>query len=847
MERKHLTGAGRQWAGWRLGFAAALCLVTLAAGATSKIDPGEMPKLDPNEGLLVVSVDSDTAVASMRFTQEGTSRGGGFLRGIDEGQTRQLYSLPAGRYHWAKITLFDTWRWSGAMDLSKSDDFTFEVKAGQINYAGDVVYRATGFLRADVRLVNRTLPVLEWLQTEHPALSAQLAFSYNGYYPDPFPEFYRTAKAQVARLPADLDAGRTAPSPGNLPLPPGLLWKPARVEDVALSPDGRLVVEAVRGTGETWGLYLFDLKTGEGQLLVTSEVSFSDIRWESERILLATSDMSAGSRLHAFHVGEPAAGKRSVRRVDGPIGGALVDLLPAEPGTVLFQALDSESRLVVHRLKLDSTETVRKFSVAKRRDRLNVGVEQDLGWFADGRGQLRAAYARRGEDDIVLLHGRDGRFREVMQYHANTGFQPMQLSFDGELFYGFTDDGRAQRELVEFDPASGKVTRTLYSKPGVDLVSVVFDDRRTPIGAVYYQDGRLVADYFDQANRHIDRLLREAFPDRTVAVIQRSRDARQMLLWVDGSDLPPQLYLLDTATGQASLFDETAPELAGRKFARAKVLKVRGVDGLPVEAFLTMPAGAGNRPLVVMPHGGPIGVSDDLHFNRNVQFLASLGYAVLQVNFRGSEGYGKAFREAGHRNYGKLIEEDIDVAIKAALASHPLDESRMCALGASYGGYSAMVSAIRWPQRFRCVVSISGVSDRALFFTASDSGRDAELRKEMERIMGNPSVATDLAEMRAASPLYRYRDLTVPVMLLHGTEDARVDYEHTRRLVRMLNLAGRPPVLMTFDDEGHSLDKPKNVEKAWMAIAGFLGEYLGAPSGTEAQGKAAGAGGATAE
>lgn len=158
----------------------------------------------------------------------------------------------------------------------------------------------------------------------------------------------------------------------------------------------------------------------------------------------------------------------------------------------------------------------------------------------------------------------------------------------------------------------------------------------------------------------------------------------------------------------------------------------------------------------------------------------------------------------------------------------------MCALGSSYGGYSAMVSAIRWPQRFRCVVSIAGVSDRALFFTASDIGGDAETRRRMELLMGDPSLAADLAEMQATSPLYRYRDLQVPLMLVHGGEDARVDYEHTRRLVRMLNLAGRTPVLMTFPDEGHGLEKLESLERAWTAIAGFLGQYLGPPAASAA-------------
>jgi dipeptidyl aminopeptidase/acylaminoacyl peptidase len=232
--------------------------------------------------------------------------------------------------------------------------------------------------------------------------------------------------------------------------------------------------------------------------------------------------------------------------------------------------------------------------------------------------------------------------------------------------------------------------------------------------------------------------------------------------------------------------------------------------------------------VVVYPHGGPVGVSDDLNFNRDVQFLASQGYAVLQVNYRGSEGYGKAFREAGYRGWGRQIEDDIDAALREALAEYPLDESRMCTLGASYGGYSALISAIRNPGRFRCAISMSGVSDRALFFSASDNVRSVKAREQVERLLGNPR--TDMAEMQATSPLYHASELTLPVMLVHGREDVRVDFEHTRRLVRMLNLENRPPVVMAIPNMGHSLDEPAMADVVWTGVAGFLQQYLGAPS-----------------
>jgi dipeptidyl aminopeptidase/acylaminoacyl peptidase len=302
------------------------------------------------------------------------------------------------------------------------------------------------------------------------------------------------------------------------------------------------------------------------------------------------------------------------------------------------------------------------------------------------------------------------------------------------------------------------------------------------------------------------------------------------MLWVEGSDQPVALYHLDIVRAQASLLDVAAPWLEGKHFVESQILRVKSRDGLPIEAYLTVPPASGKRPLVVLPHGGPVGVSDRLLFNPEVQFLASLGYAVLQVNFRGSEGYGKAFREAGHHAEGTGIEDDIDVALTEALARYPLDPQRMCVMGSSYGGYSALQSTVRWPQRFRCAVSISGVSDRVLFFTASDSGNSAKGRETLERIIGNPN--TELDQMLETSPLYHYRELQVPVMLVHGEQDMRVDYEHARRLVRMLNLAGHKPVMLSFKDGGHSYGDIEQIEKTYAGIAGFLERYLGATPAT---------------
>lgn len=785
------------------------------AHALHRVDPGEAPRLGERDGLLVVAIDSNAPLDSVKFRKVGTVFTAGILNGLSKGRTQQLYVVPEGKYRWGDVTVLATSSWRFFLKLRDEDpQFDFEVKAGQITYAGDLVLRGM-----HVAVSNRALPVIDWLRAQHSALYAARPFSYSGNYPDPFPEFYRKALADKSDVP---EKSLPPPAAPAMPLSPKTLWMPYHVQAAALSPDGALIAEVVRDKDQ-WQLQLVDIAAGSAQILGTSAAGFDSLSWKDDRVVLAESGESR-NELHAFVIGDVNGKGRAFEHFQGPSGGSVVDLMPEKPGKILYEARDRTGTLAVHELDVLSAKGMQAFLHVGTIDRLNKGVDDDLAWYADGHGSLCAVLKKSG-DDRVLLYRRDGKFEEALRLRGDDSLQQITLSYECDAIYALSDEGRDQRDLVVYDPAQHKITRTIFSKPGVDVTRAIFDERRNPIGVRYIESGQLVSEYFDERDRHVDTLLRRAFPQKAVTVVDRNRSGDRMLLWVDGSDQPSQLYFLDAKQLKAQLIDEAMPDLSGKKFAPSQLIKANNAQGQGIEAFVTLPTGAGQHPLVVMPHGGPIGVSDTMHFDRDVQFLASLGYAVLQVNFRGSEGYGRAFRESGWHQFGRGIEDDIDIALQAALARFPIDPNRLCMLGASYGGYSALYSTIRWPDRFRCTVSISGVSDRILFFTASDGARTAKGRAELERYLGNPR--TELDTMTQTSPLYEYARLTTPVMLAHGEEDERVDFEHTRRLVRMLDVAGRPPVLMTFPKEGHGFDDPEDLEKLWTGIAGFLHEHLG--------------------
>jgi dienelactone hydrolase len=801
------------------------------AGGARLVKPGETPQVGPGEALLLFAVDSPWPLKAVKLDQLAGRDIATFA--VPAGGEMQLYVVPVGAYRWGQL---ETYGFGGyyRYDFTRNKDMGFEVRAGQLNYPGTLVVRPYAKGRSPLSVANRGLAAMDWLIAKHPAIAGSATFAFAGHAPDPFPAFYRKLQEQDKAPPADADTTVPLPKGMALPLPIDELWQEYRIQDTALNPGGDLLAEAVLEKGK-WGIDLFDLKAGTALRLLAPPAAVGDLEWLGDRTLAVDLALANGETFVSIvRIQDGGPKGRTFDVLEIPFTGFIV---PGSQGDhVVFASQTGQGTSMLHRLDITSQDTI-NHAARPFQGRLNKGVANDVAWIVDRTGQVRMALGRE-DDKVTLYFGAAPDFQPVMTFEGDDLFQPYRLTPDGNRFYAVTDQGRAQRELVVFDPATKKVVETLFSRPGLDVESPLFDRDGRAIGVSYYRAGQLVSEYFDDDGKALAAQLAGAFPERNVAVIGRDAAGQQFILAVDGSDAPPALYHFDRQARRISLLDDYSPQLARRKFAAAKLVRATGSDGLPIEAFLTLPAGNARHPLVVMAHGGPIGIADTRHFDPDVQMLVALGYAVLQVNFRGSDGYGRAYRDAGKTGYGTLIEEDIDAALKVALASYPLDEKRMCAFGASYGGYSSLVSAIRWPDRYRCIVSMAGVSDRLLFITASDTGRTRQGRERLYRVFGDP--ATQAAALMATSPLYEYEKLTTPLLLVHGVEDERVDFEHTARLVRVLSRTPHPPMLLKLEDTGHGWsDKARAT--FWPVLAAFLAQHLGTATPAAAPAAAAAA------
>lgn len=294
--------------------------------------------------------------------------------------------------------------------------------------------------------------------------------------------------------------------------------------------------------------------------------------------------------------------------------------------------------------------------------------------------------------------------------------------------------------------------------------------------------------------------LLEEYAGWDLVVTSRTADDRLAVVRLSGDKAPPQFHLLDVATGKLEPLVSSRPWLGGAELAEVEAFHITASDGFKLHGYLTVPpAPAGSPPpLVLLPHGGPHGVRERWGFEWEAQLLASQGFAVLQVNYRGSGGYGSAYQEAGYRRWGDRVVDDVLDAARWAVRKGKADGRRVCAMGGSFGAYAAMQAAIRAPDLVRCAVGIAGVYDLTLMGRSDDISWSRLGRGYVKEVLGE-----DEAQLRAFSPAHNAGALRAPVLLAHGGRDLRAPLKHAERLRDALAEAGRPPEWIVESSEGH--------------------------------------------
>jgi dipeptidyl aminopeptidase/acylaminoacyl peptidase len=293
---------------------------------------------------------------------------------------------------------------------------------------------------------------------------------------------------------------------------------------------------------------------------------------------------------------------------------------------------------------------------------------------------------------------------------------------------------------------------------------------------------------------------------------------------VTGDREPGRFYLYEASSGELKLLNKRKPWLDNKQLATMRPITLEARDGLELHGYVATPPGSDgkNLPLVVVPHGGPYWVHDDWSFDEDTQVLATRGYAVLRVNFRGSGGFGRAYIDAGMREWGGKMQDDVTDATRWAIEQGIADPTRVCIYGASYGGYAALMGAVKDPDLYRCAIGVAGVYDLELAKKWGDIQRSRFGERYLERALGS-----DRAEIARRSPARRAKEIKAAVMLVHGGRDFRVSPEHAKAMRKALDEAGVPYEGYFPSYEAHGIADDKNRLEYYTRILAFLDRHIG--------------------
>ena len=612
------------------------------------------------------------------------------------------------------------------------------------------------------------------------------------------------------------------------------------IQSVTLSPGGDYIALAVPTDDDRETQLQVVKLDGQGDTQILrfgNQQHVSDVLWSDDTQLvvsraemqplqalpssygeLMSSDVTGKTQQTLFAFVPERAGRRGRRKDQG--FASVAKVLDAEPGKVLVyfscwpSACGEKPPTTIYKV---DTRTGEREQV----DYVNEPADFDF----DQSGRARILATRDANDNPVLQYrpGAADTWQPMPKTLAGRSVGSTWFEADGNTVYAMVSDHGEPSQLYKLDLAAGTRVK-LVGRDDVDISYLMYEGHRGKPFAVVYDADKPVVQYLDPGSEwaRLHASLLKAFPGQMVSILDATRDGGKVLLTAWSDRQPANYYLFNRGTGKLLLVAETMPWINAAQMAPTRPIAFKSRDGATqLFGFLTS-KGQGPQPLVVMPHGGPHGPYDEWGFDPQVQFLANRGYAVLQVNYRGSGGRGFNFETAGYREWGGKIQDDIADGVQWAIDNKLADPSRVCTFGASFGGYAALMQPIRFPELYKCAVGYVGVYDLAVMKTWGDIPGTRQGRRYLSRVIGD-----DDAVLAANSPSKLVDRIKVPVLLVAGKDDRRVPMDQFNAQAKAFRASGAPIETLVVDGEGHGFYKPENRVKLYDKLDAFLGQYIG--------------------
>ncbi|NER79314.1 MAG: S9 family peptidase [Leptolyngbya sp. SIO1D8] len=597
------------------------------------------------------------------------------------------------------------------------------------------------------------------------------------------------------------------------------------IEGAQLSPDGQFLAfqRPLNGVMNVWVKGIDDSIEAARPVTAAADHPIWIYFWSADgRYILYAQDNGGNENFHLYAV-EPGALDKLPARNLTPIEGVTVQIyaIPKQtPQEMIVGLNDRDPRFHdVYRLDLTTGER----TLILQNDE-NVG-----GWLTDLEGTVRLASRVTQERGNEILAIEDGELTPVYTCRIEEICTPLRFHPDGQQVYLQTnrDADRVQLELLNLDTQQSQFVET-DPENQVDFGGAVFSEVTDELMATYYVGDRRRTYPKNEAFATDLAFLHQQFPDFDVSVDAFTQDDQLALVSVRSDVNPGEVYLFDRSARTVEKLYDAWSAVPREPLATMQSIRYTARDGLDIPAYLTLPQGLPpeNLPLVVLPHGGPWG-RDFWGYSILAQFLANRGYGVLQPNFRGSAGYGKAFLNAGNGQWGTGgMQHDITDGVQYLIDQGIADPERVGIVGFSYGGYAALAGLAFTPDLYAAGVSISGPSNIVTLLEA-DPPYWVSQRVISALRVGDINEPRDRARLEAQSPLFSADQIQAPLMVIQGANDPRVKQAESDQIVAALRDLGRPVEYLLALDEGHGFVQENNILASIAALERFLAEHLG--------------------
>ena len=567
---------------------------------------------------------------------------------------------------------------------------------------------------------------------------------------------------------------------------------------------------------------IFIQKIGDSsvkQLTFEEARDISGYFWPNDEQIVFLKDEGGDENFHLFGVNIDGSNPISFTDFEG-VRAQIIDELPDQKDFVVI-GLNKRNKQVFdpYRLNLKSGE----ISMLAE----NPGNIQ--GWMFDHDGKLRIATAIVDgvNQSILYRETEEEEFKTIITTNFKEGFSPQFFTFDNKNIIGSSNLGRDKSAIVEFDPITAKEVKVLYANNDYDVNGVGYSKKRKVITAAYFNSWKSERHYFDSTSKTIFEKIQKQLPGYEIGISGINKEENTIILRTYSDKSLGAYYIYTSEDDKMEKIVEVSPWIDENEMSNQLPISYSSRDGLEINGYLTLPKGynmgnAKNLPVVINPHGGPW-ARDGWGFNPEIQFLANRGYAVLQMNFRGSTGYGRKFLEASFKKWGREMQDDITDGTQWLIDKGIADSTRIAIYGGSYGGYATLMGLVKEPHMYAAGVDYVGVSNMFTFMKTIPPYWEPMLEMMYEMV---GDVEKDSVMLREVSPVFHVDKIKSPLFIAQGANDPRVNVDESDQMVKAMKEKGIEVEYLVKKDEGHGFRNEENKFDFYRAMEKFLNTQL---------------------